>query len=99
MALTRIANDSGINRPAIVLQTYSGTNQAQKFQFVKVGDIYAIYNPQSAEGMGIVGGAENSVGSGARVVTNGGDISTYADNKLFLLENRGNQIASLSDPL
>ena len=94
MALTRIANDSGINRPAIVLQTYSGTNQAQKFQFVKVGDVYAIYNPQSAEGMGIVGGAENSVGSGARVVTNGGDISTYADNKLFLLENRGKQIAS-----
>ena len=94
MALTRIANDTSLNRPAVVLQAYSGTNAAQKFQFVKVGDYYAIVNPQSGEGMGVVGGAENSVGSGARVVTNGGTVSAYADNKLFLLENRGKQIAS-----
>ena len=30
MALTRIANDTSLNRPAVVLQAYSGTNAAQR---------------------------------------------------------------------
>ncbi len=92
MALTRIANDTQINRPAIILRPFSSGNTAQKFQFKKVGNGYAVWNAASNEGMGIRG---NSWESGARVVTDGSqEIQNYSPNKLFILENRGKRIES-----
>ena len=92
MVLTRIANDTSINRPAVILRPFSSGNTAQKFQFKQVGSSYAIWNSNSNEGMGIMG---NSWGSGARVVTDGSQaLNSYSPNKLFVLENRGKCIES-----
>ena len=92
MALTRIANDAEIGRPAVILRPFSSGNNAQKFQFKKVGTEYAIWNAASNEGMGIKG---NSWGSGARVVTDGSqELANYSPNKRFVLEKRGKQITS-----
>ena len=89
MALARKGTHEG--RPVITLQPYQSGDSSQLFRFIKVGYAYAVWNSASSEGMGIMG---NSFTAGAKVVTNGGTVSGYAKNKLFILENKGKFIES-----
>jgi len=89
MVLARQGTYEG--RQTITIHSYKSGDATQLFRFIKVGYAYAIWNPASNEGLGVMG---NSWSAGGKLVTNGGTISEYAPNKRFILENRGNFIES-----